>query len=499
MLAEATETLASKYGDSIEDSIREDRIDEALSSLQDMVSNLAPDLKNSVLMLRRRHSQYLRDKPRNTAAKGELDSITESLLELLDQAQQSPAIARRYTSPVPSTVSSPVPTPVPSPPNGQVIPIRALQIPAEDRTAGEANPISGASRSERIRSDGASLSDATLEEQLRNHWRAYRGSRPPEETTALVCDKVAKRYRTGNFQLEELSFSMRIGQITGVVGRNASGKTTLLRMIQGEIVQDSGKLTYPSLTRDEESWPHIRRQIAYIPQFPAIWGGRLKTNLKYLAAANGSRGKRNEGLVDWHIQRYGLASYETARCKELSGGFRMRYELARALVSKPKLLVLDEPLASLDVLARQEFLKNLRAIAYSLEEPVPIIVTSQHLYEIEAIADQMIILDGGKCLFCGSLEELRVQSTLRLYELNIYASKRSIQRTLEGEGMQVLETISDGYIVGVPKEISSQNSMRLLIDKFGDGLIGVRDITGSSRRFFVDAAGRKLTEDGSQS
>lgn len=477
MLAKTTENLVSSYRESIDDSIGGNRIDEALNTLQDLVGNLAPELKNTVLMLRRRHSQYRQDKNRNVDPPGELDSITESLLAILSDAEERPALASKYNAPSRTDHASrqfgamQYPALVPTPPEVAAKPMERM-------------PRNG-------RSETAPRSDVTLDEQLRNHWREYRDGRPPRETTALVCDGITKRYRKGHFQLDKLSFSLQTGEIMGVVGRNASGKTTLLRMVLGEIVQDAGSLKYPSLTSDEESWQHVRRQIAYIPQFPGIWGGRVRTNLKYIAAANGSRRKANDDLVDWHIQRYGLASYEKSRCAELSGGFRMRYELVSALISRPKLLVLDEPLASLDVVARQEFLKNLRAIAYALEDPVPILVTSQHLYEVEAIADRMIILDGGKCLFSGSLGDLEVQSSLRLYELNIHSSKRSMLQILDCTQVQVLDTISDGYIIGVPKEIGVKESMKLLIDRFGDRLIGIRDITGSSRRFFVDAVGQK--------
>jgi ABC-2 type transport system ATP-binding protein len=477
MLA-ATENLAFSYRDSIEDSIGENRVEDALSTLQDLVSNLAPELKNSVLMLRRRYSQYRQDRARNVADEGEADSITESLLSLLSEAQRRPIVAPKYAisgrgqSNNQADVSE-----------RSFALIRAsTEVENLQSTVGSDQRESAANTAEEKSSEGE-----TLDEQLRDYWRRYRDSRPPKETVAFSCEKITKRFRSGNFRLAELSFFLRTGQITGVVGRNASGKTTLLRIVRGELAQDSGNTAYPALTGDEDNWSHIKRQIAYIPQFPAPWGGSVQTNLNYLAAVNGSRGKRNRDLVDWYIERYGLSKYRHSSCSELSGGFQMRYELVRALISKPRLLVLDEPLASLDVLARQEFLRNLRAIAYSLEDPVPILVTSQHLYEIEAIADQMIVLEGGNCLFCGPLDELEDQSSLRFYELNIRSSKRSVQRMLEGTQMKVLEVLSDGYIVSVPREVSVREAITLLTKKLGHQLIGVRDITCSSRRFFLES------------
>ena len=112
-------------------------------------------------------------------------------------------------------------------------------------------------------------------------------------------------------------------------------------------------------------------------------------------------------------------------------------------------------------------------------------VTSQHLYEIDAIADQMIVLDDGKCLFCGSLEDMQQQSTARLYELNIKLPKRSMQDRLRPAGMKILETISDGYIVEAAENTESKEGITFLVDTLGSYLYGIRDITTSSRRFFV--------------
>jgi ABC-type bacteriocin/lantibiotic exporter with double-glycine peptidase domain len=125
-----------------------------------------------------------------------------------------------------------------------------------------------------------------IDEQLRKYWVIYRSHQPPEGTIAVSCQNITKHYSGSRFSLEDLSFSLETGQITGVVGRNASGKTTLLRIVRAEIVPDSGTVTYPALTRDGEGWAHIKRQIAYIPQSFGSWTGRLKTNLHFIAAAH---------------------------------------------------------------------------------------------------------------------------------------------------------------------------------------------------------------------
>jgi ABC-2 type transport system ATP-binding protein len=475
----ATDNLALGYRNDIEDSIAENRLSEALNTLQDFVLNLAPDLKNTVLLLRRRHSQFREDQLNNVANPKEADAIANSVLQIVTEAEQQSAIQPKYAIPASNVGRTHDGADRPS-----------LQLVSSNDSPDHANsdsvPASTSGSQNTVLPHSTAPDDQeAIDEQLRRYWLIYRSRRPPEDTTAVICQNITKYYRGGRFSLEELSFSLKTGQITGVVGRNASGKTTLLRIVLAEISPDSGTVTYPALTRDGEGWAHLKRHIGYIPQSFDSWTGRLKTNLHFVAAAHGTTGKRNYDLVDWYIQRYGLTDYQDSTFETLSGGFRMRYEIVKALISRPRLLILDEPLAYLDVLARQEFLKNLRVIAYSLEQPVPVMVTSQNLYEIDSIADQMIVLDDGKCLFSGSLEEMQRQSSTRLYELNINMPKRSMQDRLRPSGMKIIETISDGYIVEAPENTQSKHDTKFLVDTFGDYMYGFRDITMSSRRFFV--------------
>jgi ABC-2 type transport system ATP-binding protein len=478
LLPHPAQQFAEKYRKNIEAHVREDQLNEALNELQDFASNLAPSLRDNVIRLRRRYTQFKNEEIMGIANFSEADAITKSLLQLLTQGEKQIELGPAYATLTVAPVNH-------NPSTKKLFPLKV--VPTYE--AGTATAISmhhGSNTADGL-DGGTSGHNDTLEKIQRDFWRQYRSNKPPDDTNVFCCENITKKYNANNFNLQPISFTLRVGEITGIVGRNASGKTTLLQIVRGELVQDDGKTSYPLLTRDDDSWPHIKQQIGYIPQFPPAWAGTVRTNLNFIAAAYGSKGKKNSDLVEWHIQRYGLMDYQHARWKELSGGFRMRYELVRSLISRPRILILDEPLASLDVLARHEFLKNLRTIAYSLELPVPVLVTSQHLYEIEAIADKLIVLDNGKSLFCDDVNRLEADSPVRLYEITTKASKAWLLENVDSYEMKILETTVDGYIIAFSKQHPTEILQKYVQEKLGSHITGFRDITGSARRFFVDA------------
>ena len=212
----------------------------------------------------------------------------------------------------------------------------------------------------------------------------------------------------------------------------------------------------------------------------------LRPTLNYVAARHGIKGRRNRELIDWHMERYGLTQYEDATWDQISGGYKIRFELVRALISTPRLLVLDEPLAYLDVMARQEFLRNLSAVATSLETPVPTIITSQHIYEIEAVADQMILLDDGKCLYAGPQTEIGRHVPSRMIEITLRAPKPQVASLAEPLGLKSIDATMEGYILAFPKETKADTVYQALYRAYGEGLVDFRDITNSARSLFQE-------------
>jgi len=304
----------------------------------------------------------------------------------------------------------------------------------------------------------------------------------PLPSAALEARGLSKKYR-GGFSLTDVDLSLKPGEIIGLVGVNGSGKTTLLRVLAGELAIGRGDLEYPLLSSDRFNWVKIKSQIAFVPQRPPRWYGLLEENLYLHAALRQITGRANEDEVEFILHRLGLERYRKARWDEISGGFQMRFELAKALVGQPKLLILDEPLAPLDINTQQVFLQDLRDIASSSANPLPIILSSQHIYEVEAVADSILFLDNGAVVFYGSLEELYRNRQESTYEITSPAEKGRLLELLEPLGVIDIEHTGLSYIVNLPKETTGHAILDSLL-KENIEVRYFRDISGSSRKLF---------------
>ena len=459
--------LFSGYCEQIERLIGEANYVDAFSNLQDFIRDFCPGKKRSALTLCSRYHRWREAQSLGLNETDNINVIVHACLDLVDDV-------RRTFSPddsaAPATQDAPVAAVAAIPETPEPLP--AVAVPSVPQTRPPAPPSETAE------------STVTLDQARRQYFSALRRTQAsPAKFVVFQCRDLTRSYQRSRFKLGEISLELRAGEITAVVGRNASGKTTFLRLVAGELLPDSGHISYPMLTTASEmpDWLDIRRKIAFVPQLPERWHGRLRHNLNYVAATFGATGEENRELVDWHVTRYGLRDYENAIWDEISGGYKIRFEMVRALVSQPNLLILDEPLAYLDIVTRQRLLADLRSIASSLETPMPILITSQHIYEIEAIADQIVILNDGRCEFSGYLDEIRKDAPHTLFEISLRSKKAELVKALVEFDLKGVEETIEGYILALPSGTRIEPIFMALRKRFGDDLYAFRDITRSTR------------------
>ena len=218
--------------------------------------------------------------------------------------------------------------------------------------------------------------------------------------------------RLGEFVVEA-SFASE-GRVTGLFGASGAGKTSLINMIAGLLRPDRGRISIDGETLDDTAAsvrvPVHRRRIGYVFQdarlFPHL---DVRQNLDYgrrmnRLADDAAQRKRVTGLLD-------IGHLLDRRPGRLSGGERQRVALGRALLLRPRLLLLDEPLASLDVARREEVLPYLVALRDRLS--IPMVYVSHQFDEVLRLATHLVLLEGGRVLAEGAVEEMSLYPELQ--------------------------------------------------------------------------------------
>ena len=324
-----------------------------------------------------------------------------------------------------------------------------------------------------------------LVKEKREKIHTYFKSVIPQKDTVCLITNLSKEFKKSNFELSNVNIELKLGEITGVVGENGNGKTTLFRLITGELAQDNGEISYPYLqTCEEIDWYSIRNQIAFVPQELDEWYGSLKDNLHYECILHDIKGQRNDEEVDYIIYRLGLSEHIDKSWHELSGGFKIRFALARALVWKPKLLVIDEPLANLDINAQLVIINDLRDLANSLINPVSIIVSSQHLFEIEGIADKIMFLKDGGQFYYGKREDLGKNRTANTFELICPVQLKDIEAVLKDLDILRIEFTGQQFIIKTALNVSYFDLLNALLQSRIE-IIYFRNISLSVKELFL--------------
>jgi len=300
----------------------------------------------------------------------------------------------------------------------------------------------------------------------------------------VSTQNLEKSYGSSSFGLGPINMELHQGEILGLVGENGNGKTTLLRCLCGELYATGGEVKYHFKSEDQYD---LRTKLVYIPQRTDTWYGSMFENLQFTAASYGYKPEENELIVELTIARLGLRKFRNHSWKSLSSGYKMRFELARMLLRKPKILLIDEPLANLDILAQQTVLEDFKAIAKSPFRPIGIVLSSQQLYEVEKTSDQVIFLKHGKQK---NLHEKAVSENETKLENNLVIEFESewtqsqLGEVFKNHNMISLQFNGGTYIVTFLESMTVTAFMQLAIEH-KIPLLYFRNISKSTRRFFV--------------
>ena len=214
-----------------------------------------------------------------------------------------------------------------------------------------------------------------------------------------------------NHVVQDLSLSVRRGEIFGFLGPNGSGKTTSIRMLCGLLTPDSGegKCLGFDIVREAKS---IKREVGYMTQRFSFWEDlTIRENLHFIARMYGMKDARPK--VDEALEHLGLTPRADQLAGALSGGWKQRLALAACLLHDPKLLLLDEPTAGVDPKARRDFWEELHALA---AKGITVLVSTHYMDEAERCHKLGYILNG-KLLVQGTAQEVIASQSLTTWSV----------------------------------------------------------------------------------
>ncbi len=208
-------------------------------------------------------------------------------------------------------------------------------------------------------------------------------------TNAISMDGLTKHYK-GVQALTDLTLDVPAGTIFGFLGPNGAGKTTALKVLAGLARATSGSATVngvPVTTAGEH-----RRQLGYLAQDPRFYGWMTgRETLRYVASYRGIGADRERRLTEL-LDRVGIAEAADRRTSTYSGGMRQRLGIAQALVGRPAVILLDEPVSALDPIGRKDVLDLMR----ELKGETTVFYSTHILEDVQRVSDHVAILDHGR-------------------------------------------------------------------------------------------------------
>lgn len=202
--------------------------------------------------------------------------------------------------------------------------------------------------------------------------------------------------------VKDVSFRCEKGQVLGLLGPNGAGKTTTLRMLSTALQADEGQISIDGVDAIKQPI-EARRKIGFLTGATGLYG-RLsgRENIEYFGRLQGMSETEIASRIDELANLLDMHSFLDRRSENFSTGMKQKTSIARAVVHKPSVVILDEPTTGLDIMATQtvlEFIQHLK------QQNTPIIFSTHHLDEVAELCDQVSVIDEGVSKFNGSVAE----------------------------------------------------------------------------------------------
>lgn len=258
---------------------------------------------------------------------------------------------------------------------------------------------------------------------------------------------VIKRYGD-NVAVDNMSMKVQEGEILGLLGPNGAGKTTLINAMIGLTGIYSGEIKIFGSIMSQNNY-EVKKNIGVVPQNLAIYNEfKAYENVEYFGRLYGLKGRELKENVRQALEFTGLWERKNDYPKKFSGGMQRRLNIACSIVHKPRLIIMDEPTVGIDPQSRNHILNSVRELN---KMGSTVIYTSHYMEEIEALCSRVVIMDNGRLIIEGSIQELKEYSK----------DEQIVDITLKEYNFSITEAVKAVY--GVKECIISENKMKVIL------------------------------------
>jgi ABC-2 type transport system ATP-binding protein len=224
-----------------------------------------------------------------------------------------------------------------------------------------------------------------------------------QSTAAVVASGLVRTFGAQR-AVDGLDLEVPRGQCLGLLGPNGAGKTTTLRILATLTAQTEGHVRVLGLDPREQG-AELRGRIGVVPQEVALYDTlSARENLEFFASLYGLNAQKTDERVRWGLATAGLEDRADSRVGDFSGGMKRRLNIVAALLHEPELVFLDEPTVGIDPQSRNHIFEMVDALR---EAGTTMIYTTHQLGEVERVCDRIVVMDAGRAVAAGTLEELQ--------------------------------------------------------------------------------------------
>jgi len=296
----------------------------------------------------------------------------------------------------------------------------------------------------------------------------------------LLEVKHLKKYYATQKAVDDISFSIQQGKIFGLLGPNGAGKTTLLRMITGIFFPDEGEIRFDGQKFDPSE---DALKIGYMPEERGLYKKmKIGEQALYLAQLKGLDKADALKKIKYWFNKFEMNSWWNKKVEDLSKGMGQKLQFVITVLHEPKLIILDEPFSGLDPVNSNLIKEEIFNLA---RNGSTIIFSTHRMEQVEEICDQIVLVNKGKKLLDGAVEDIKQQFKENLFHLAL----TSIPDNINSPGFESVEQNGNELVVKIKQGYSTNNLLQYFIER-NTGIIEFHEILPSLNDIFI-----KLVED----